>query len=434
MKNYKTLAPVIMIAIFVLGIYMVGSSNVKENAQYDKYLENARTYAEQKIEIYALENYQNALAQRPSLELYLEVAQFYRDIMKNRSKASEWGETMLALYPKQPEPYEFQLDLYLQNGDYISFFELYEDMAARKIPSAKADEMYAAVEYAYYESGDFDEASVFSFNLAPVRRNETWGYCNSRGKRQIESIYTYAGVFSNDMAPVIDAEGEAYFIDNSGNKIMSVNTEGSIQGLGVMSADIYSVFNGKEWNYYTKDGTRVMGGFSEAGTYANGLVAACKDAGWKIYDMNGNPKIETSYADVVIDEKQVAYRNERLFVSSGDDYWMIDGDGNRIGSETYEAARVFYDSTYAAVQKDGKWGFIDKEGTWFIEPVYDDARSFLNGYAAVQREGLWGYINMDKELCIPCQYTEAKDFTDRGSTLVKKNLTWTVLLLYKNNH
>ncbi len=435
MKNYRFLAPIVLTVLFVLGVYMIGSSNVREEKQYRQYLEDARVYAAQEIEIYALQNYQNAIDMRPSLELYMEVAAFYRDTMGNRSKAVEWGETMLLKYPKNPEPYEFQLDMYLQNQDYIAFFELYNSMVNRHVSSETANAMFHSVEYTFYEQGEYDEMSIFSSNLSPVRRNETWGFCNSRGKKKIKTVYTYVGAFSNGMAPVVDTEGEAYYIDNNGNKVMAVDVEEEIQKLGVMSsAELYTVYGSSGWNYYNKAGELLMGGFLDASTFANGLAAARTQEGWKIYDTDGNEKFGTVYEDVAMDEKQMAYRNGRLFVRTGEDYILIDGEGSRIGSEAYEDVKVFYENTYAAVKKDGKWGFIDRDGKWFQEPVYEDARSFLNGFAAVQADGLWGFINMEKEMCIPCQFTETKDFTANGTVPVKRNQTWTVLLLYKKNY
>lgn len=434
MKNYRFLAPIVLIALFVLGVYMIGSNNAKEETQYRQYLEDARAYAAQEIEIYAIENYQNAIDMHPSVELYMEVAKFYRDTMENRNKAAQWGDLLLVKYPKNPEPYEFQLDIYLQNKDYAAFFDLYDRMGNRHVHSEAADAMYHSLEYVFYEQGEYDEMSIFSSNLAPIRRNETWGFCNSKGKKKIHTLYTYVGAFNNGMAPVVDAEGEAYYIDNDGNKIMAVNVE-EVRGLGVMSmADIYTIFNGKEWNYYNKSGELLMGGFLEGSTFANGLAAARTEEGWKIYDVNGNARTDMVYEGVAMDEKQMAYRNERLFVRVEDNYILIDGEGNRIGTEVYEDAKVFYENTYAAVKKGGKWGFIDKDGNWFLEPVYEDARSFSNGFAAVQADGLWGFINMEKELCISCQFAQTKDFTANGTVPVRKNQTWSVLILYKENY
>lgn len=435
MKNYKLLVPFVLTALFVLGVYMMGSSNAEEEEQYRQYLENAREYASQEIELYAVENYRKALEMHPSPGLYLEVAEFYQNIMGDYGRSVEWGERARRSYPKAPDAYEFLLGVHLEHRDYVSFFALYNDMKNRQVSSEMAEDLYAGAEYEYYFQGEYDEVSIFSGGLAPVRRNETWGYSTAKGKRKIGTMYTCVGAFNQGMAPVTDGEGKSFFIDADGNKVFVADTEDRVEALGVMSsAEIYAVYNGREWNYYNKAGDLVMGGFMEASTMANGLAACRTQAGWQIYDISGNLQINEIYEDIMADEKQVVYRNERLFVKKDGSWKMIDASGVQVGTDTYENAEIFYDDSYAAVNKGGKWGFIDKDGNWYIEPVYEDARSFSNGYAAVQMEGKWGFINMDKELCIPCQFADAKDFTSNGTVFVQRDSIWSVLLLYKNNY
>lgn len=435
MKNYKLLVPVVLIVLFVLGVYMTGSSHAEDERQYSQYVEDARKYASQGIEIYAEENYQKAYEMRPSLELCLEIANFYGDVVKDDNKIAEWGEIGLNAYPKEAKAYEFLMEFHLEHKDYMAFFELYHDMLNRHVTSETADAFYQSVKYEYYFQGEYDEVSAFGNNLAPVRRNETWGYSNSKGKKKIGTVYTYAGVFNQGMAPVIDAAGNGFFIDTNGNKVFLADTEEKVAGLGVMSsAGIYAVNNGEEWNYYNKEGKLIMGGFTEASTMANGLAACKKGDGWQIYNTSGTLQTETVYDDVLADEKQVVYRNDRLFVQLGDSYKMMDASGSQIGADTYEDAKIFYEDTYAAVKKDGKWGFVDKDGQWFIEPMYENARSFSNGYAAVQMDDQWGFINLDRELCIPCEFMDARDFTANGTVFVQKGLNWSVLLLYQNNY
>lgn len=113
---------------------------------------------------------------------------------------------------------------------------------------------------------------------------------------------------------------------------------------------------------------------------------------------------------------------------------MIDAEGKKITDEAFEDARLFADTTYAAVKKNGKWGYIDNSGKWFIKPTYDEARSFSNGFAAVKIGDKWGFINSDKELCIECQFDDAKEFSDNGSVFVKEGEEWQFLMLYSYNH
>ena len=51
---------------------------------------------------------------------------------------------------------------------------------------------------------------------------------------------------------------------------------------------------------------------------------------------------------------------------------------------------------------------------------YEDIRSLSGGYAAVQLEGKWGYLDAAGDLVIPCVYDQAMDFED-GSAAVIEN-------------
>ena len=39
---------------------------------------------------------------------------------------------------------------------------------------------------------------------------------------------------------------------------------------------------------------------------------------------------------------------------------------------------------FAKVQKDGNWGYIDKNGKLIIKPQFDDAGHFCEGFAMVK--------------------------------------------------
>ncbi len=65
-----------------------------------------------------------------------------------------------------------------------------------------------------------------------------------------------------------------------------------------------------------------------------------------------------------------------------------------------------------AVKSDGKWMYLDSTGKIITEAVFDDAMSFTNGLAVVSKGGLYGYINRKGELVIPCQFATAKNFSE----------------------
>jgi hypothetical protein len=56
------------------------------------------------------------------------------------------------------------------------------------------------------------------------------------------------------------------------------------------------------------------------------------------------------------------------------------------------------------------WGYARPDRSIVIPPVYDDAKLFFAGYAAVSKNGKYGYIDRTGKLVIPIKYYEAKPF------------------------
>ncbi|MCM1349379.1 MAG: WG repeat-containing protein [Firmicutes bacterium] len=59
----------------------------------------------------------------------------------------------------------------------------------------------------------------------------------------------------------------------------------------------------------------------------------------------------------------------------------------------------------AAAKKNGKYGFIDKKGRWVIEPCFDGAENFGDDYLAVVKRGSkFGCIDLTGDSVVPCSY------------------------------
>ncbi len=74
---------------------------------------------------------------------------------------------------------------------------------------------------------------------------------------------------------------------------------------------------------------------------------------------------------------------------------------------------------FTAVQKNGKWGFVDKTEKVIIPFQYDYVARFKEGLAGVNKDGKWGYINQQGEIVIPLQYDNAWWF-ENGKAKVEK--------------
>ena len=63
--------------------------------------------------------------------------------------------------------------------------------------------------------------------------------------------------------------------------------------------------------------------------------------------------------------------------------------------------------------KEEKYGYIDRSGTYVIEPVYDVAGNFNGGVARVKKDGEWSYIGRNRATVPePAEQPESEVFND----------------------
>ena len=101
-------------------------------------------------------------------------------------------------------------------------------------------------------------------------------------------------------------------------------------------------------------------------------------------------------------------------------YVFANEDGKLLNDIVYENAGCFYDQLLTPVKLDGKWAYIDRNGSQVTEAVYEPvygndynnnapqfASPLLYGYAAVCRDGKWGVLDDTGTEYIPCEYEYA---------------------------
>lgn len=433
MKNYKFLVPVVLVVVFALSVYTLYDTKLNTLNQYNEYLDTARDYREQGILNDADEYYKKALGVQESIDLYLEIGEFYKEC-GNIEKTISWGTSILNVYPKEIKGYEFLMDIYAEKEDYIACFEMGDKLEKRNLSSDKIQKVLLSIEYEFFFNCEYSEVGIFSSGMCPVKVDDKWGYVDEAGNRVIGNQYLEVGAFSGKLAPVVDAEKKAYFIDTQGNKKHVVLDVDNVEKLGFIEEELFSLYNGKVWGFYNTDNKHVFGEYEDALSMGNGIAAVMNNDQWSLVSREGKDLTGTTYDGIASDEKLVAYRNERLFVYDDLCYHMIDSSGKVISDQKFEDVHIFNDTTYAAVKIDGKWGFIDNSGKMKIEPKYEDARSFANGFAAVKYAGKWGFINQEGKMVIEPEFDDSKDFNSSGCVFVKKEENWNLLKLYKYNH
>lgn len=434
MKNYRKIIPLALVVLMALACYSLVSNAFKENSDYNHYLSEARKYAELDITKYAIENYNKALTINPTPDVYVEVAEYYERQENSDTKLLNWCEDFFEKYPTNSKSYDCILKAYMKQKDYDSCFDVLSTAEKRNVSSEYIKSVKNELSYTFkLDFNTYDDVGIYGNGFCAVKSKDAWGYVDSYGNQKTPITYVSAAPFTKaEMAPVVDQKGECYFIDNTGSRVLA--SKEKYKSFGISSDDIIKVEleNGK-YSYCDSELNKLFGEYDDATAFNNGIAAVKEDGQWKIINNEGNAKSSTEYADVVADEKNIVFRNDRLFVGDGTGYIMIDSSGKQIGNEKYENAHCFADSTYAAVENDGKWFFIDKNAKRLSDKTYEDARSYSNGLAAVKISGKWGFVDTDENVVIEQQFFGAKDFSEKGSCFVQTGDKWQLLKLYRLN-
>lgn len=433
MKNYRYIVPLLIIVLFLLSFYTLYTDKADSINTYNELLSTARHYRELDIRVDAEEFYMQAYKNKPSVELSVEIGEYYQE--KNQiQKLTDWAEEMLKEYPKEVAAYEFSMDLFAKNKDHSACFRLADSLKKRNLKSEKISNYINTIEYEYFFKGSYVEVGAFYGGVCPVLVGDKWGYVNQKGSKVVSNKYKSAGYFVNGLAPIVDLNGDAYYIDSKGNKKFVVQNVDNVVDLGEIVNNVYSVYNNDNWSFYNRNYELLFGGYSDVSIFGNGVAAVKDNDEWSLIDTQGNAVTDEKYISVAMDEMKVVLKNGRMFVNEGSGYKMIDETGKVYGDQIYQDVRLFNNSTYAAVMIDGKWGFVNNMGEVVISPKYEEARSFSCDHAAVKIDGKWGFINMKGEIVIAPQFDDAKDFNSSGCVFVYNKNAWQLLLLYKYNH
>ena len=93
----------------------------------------------------------------------------------------------------------------------------------------------------------------------------------------------------------------------------------------------------------------------------------------------------------------------------------LDINGNLIIQTEYESATNFYEG-FAAVERNGKWGFINNKGEQIVDFIYQDVARFSNvfseGLASVKLNNKWGFINHEGQVKIDFVFDNTGVFSE----------------------
>lgn len=426
-RGARILAGLACVALLLISWVMAINVRSDEDKQLEL-IAQADSYLKDEIYILAAPLLEEAIGYQTEHTLAAE--ETLKDVYLHLIDQTGYSKKYTNLLDKQMDRTGASVEVFREAAEYYlglgkesdAFTVLTKGIAATG--SEELVRLYESVRYSY-KMGRFayDDVTAFYNGAIQVKLEDHWGLATASGL-VIPCEYDHISTYSSAKA-FVSKDGVISAVDIANNRVLLLHGEAT--DFGNYAQDRVALLTSDGWK--VASGSLAMGSitFDALGTYSNGGVAAKEKGGkWGVLDGTGGAwLVEPLYDGIVCDELGRCYAQNAIFVQESGGVRLVVG-GERVG-ELYEDARPFADG-WAAVKKNGKWGFIDTQGTVQIAYQFDDALSFGQHLAAVKVDGAWGYVSLYGEVVIEPAFLEAKSFSD-GSAPVLTESGWKFITL-----
>lgn len=324
------------------------------------------------------------------------------------------------------------------------------------------------------DSMSYGSPAVFmTYNRIRAKKDRKYGFLDSEGNWVVSPIYEEVMNYDEGLAFVkhsSDLQSFPYnLIDLDGKTVLeSIDLEafnfGFENGVAVVEApagqDDKNIFVTGKCGVIDREGKWVVAPtFSKIRKFDKGFAITQKAGKQGVIDIDGHVIIDNIYDRVSPDydyfvvelnkKKGIADKNGKVIlppkyeycslrkegficIKNKKGYGLADLTGKVVIKPSLNSIPNFDGNDYARVEVDGKYGWINRKGTFLTEQLFDDARDFSEGMAAVKSGKLWGFIDENGNLVIEPQFDVVSQFKNGISTvgisghwgLISKNGEW----------
>ncbi|MCS7004994.1 MAG: WG repeat-containing protein [Cytophagales bacterium] len=234
----------------------------------------------------------------------------------------------------------------------------------------------------------------FSYRLAWVQLANRYGYINTSAQLVIPAEYELASDFANGYASA-KKNGNFGLLDTKGNAVIPFEW----QGIDVPTADgALRIKKGKgaegKWALYSVK-NQPLTAFVYSMIYPfEGKEARCiKEGKWGVLDTKGKEIVPT--------------------VIQADYLWKFEGNIARIANEKY-----IVEENGIKQEKFRKYGYVNRQGSEIIPPVYEDIIGFekvystKQGLARIIQNGKVGFLDYEGKIILTPSYTNVTNFEE----------------------
>lgn len=260
-----------------------------------------------------------------------------------------------------------------------------------------------------------------------VDSEDNYGLVSYTGSKILENKYEKIDQIVGTNYFVIEEDGEQKLIDSEGKEIL---TEGYDEIIQINTEGI--VFKkDKKYGFMGYDGeTKIEAEYEDLERINSGILKAKKDGKYGVIDLSGTEKLSFEFEDIYYNKNSGIYIAEDSNYNSSimdtelnvkltgilsefneDEGYMkvkIDDEYKyyNFKFEEKDVKDILSSNTLFVSKKDGKYGFVDKEGNVVVDYIYDEAQEQNKyGYAAVKKGDKWGAIDSEGNVVVEPKYT-----------------------------
>ena len=245
-----------------------------------------------------------------------------------------------------------------------------------------------------------------------VIRNGRAGFTDLEGNEVLPLRYLNAGSFSEGYAPVMVALDSFFsactFIDTMGRQLVPPHYD----NLQPFSCGIALVMQYQRWGVIDHSGRELIPPmFEQITTVFDTLFFAGDLDGMALYDRRMKPLTKQVYTWTG------GINDGRIAVQRDGKYGFLDRQGREVIPCIYDEISLF-GSCRAMVRLGDRYGIIDTAGR-IVLPIEYESRTtkgekyvYHDGLALVEQNGKLGYVDLDGQLVIPFYFDEAFQFSE----------------------
>ena len=281
----------------------------------------------------------------------------------------------------------------------------------------------------------FDSVGIFYNGFATVFKNKKEGKINAEGGLIIKYKFDFIGHFEDGLALVVIGDSVNY-IDTVGNLVSErfyFDGEGFSEGLAPVQLEENS-----KWGYINKSGEiKIAPTFDYAQEFKNGRASV--DLGEyellvnkmglitdtvefdflkRKFPIIGSANNSTlgklnSRGDTIMHMKYRSFgypQGDLMWYFTGEKYGLADTTGTILIKPIYDKLGYFSNNGLALAMKGGRYGFIDSKGATQIPFIFRNTNGFKYDLAAVQLNEKWGFINGNGDFVIEPKFDSVLHF------------------------